>query len=84
MKLPHRRQFLHLTAGAVALPAVSRIAWAEAYPPDRSASSPALLRAAAPTWLVDRSHATSTQNFNVLIWVTSLVLLALRFLVVFV
>jgi tripartite-type tricarboxylate transporter receptor subunit TctC len=32
MKLPHRRQFLHLAAGAAALPAVSRIAWAEAYP----------------------------------------------------
>jgi tripartite-type tricarboxylate transporter receptor subunit TctC len=27
-----RRQFLHLAAGAVALPAVSRFAWAEAYP----------------------------------------------------
>ena len=24
MKLPHRRQFLHLAAGAAALPAVSR------------------------------------------------------------
>src|SRR5215831_14120009 len=32
MKLPHRRQFLHLAGGAVALPAVSRIAWAQAYP----------------------------------------------------
>jgi len=31
MKLP-RRQFLHLAAGAAALPAVSRIAWAQAYP----------------------------------------------------
>jgi tripartite-type tricarboxylate transporter receptor subunit TctC len=31
MKLP-RRQFLHLTAGAAALPAVSRFAWAESYP----------------------------------------------------
>src|SRR3954452_11358754 len=31
MKLP-RRNFLHLAAGAVALPAVSRIAWAQAYP----------------------------------------------------
>jgi len=30
MKLPHRRQFLHLAAGAVALPAVSRFAWAQA------------------------------------------------------
>ena len=32
MKLPHRRQFLHLATGAVALPVVSRIAWAQAYP----------------------------------------------------
>jgi tripartite-type tricarboxylate transporter receptor subunit TctC len=31
MKLP-RRNFLHLAAGAAALPAVSRIAWAETYP----------------------------------------------------
>ena len=27
-----RRQFLHLAAGVVALPAVSRIAWAQTYP----------------------------------------------------
>jgi len=32
MKLPHRRQFLHLTAGAAALPTASRFAWAQAYP----------------------------------------------------
>jgi len=32
MKLPHRRQFLHLAAGAAALPVVSRSAWAQAYP----------------------------------------------------
>jgi tripartite-type tricarboxylate transporter receptor subunit TctC len=32
MKLPHRRQFLHLAAGAVALPAFYRIAWAQPYP----------------------------------------------------
>jgi tripartite-type tricarboxylate transporter receptor subunit TctC len=31
MKLP-RRQFLHLAVGAAALPAVSRVAWAQAYP----------------------------------------------------
>jgi tripartite-type tricarboxylate transporter receptor subunit TctC len=31
MKLP-RRTFLHLAAGAAALPAVSRAAWAQAYP----------------------------------------------------
>jgi len=32
MKLPHRRQFLHLAAGVAALPAVSRIASAQTYP----------------------------------------------------
>jgi tripartite-type tricarboxylate transporter receptor subunit TctC len=32
MKPPHRRQFLHLAAGSAALPAVSRIAWAQDYP----------------------------------------------------
>jgi tripartite-type tricarboxylate transporter receptor subunit TctC len=32
MKLPHRRQVLHLAAGAAALPAVSRFARAQAYP----------------------------------------------------
>src|SRR5262245_58054617 len=31
MKLP-RRQFLHLAAGAAALPAVARLAWAQTYP----------------------------------------------------
>src|SRR5713226_4344488 len=31
MRLP-RRQFLHLAAGAATLPAVSRFAWAQAYP----------------------------------------------------
>ncbi len=32
MKLPHRRQFLHLAAGAAALPVLSHIARAQAYP----------------------------------------------------
>ena len=32
MNLPHRRQFLHLAAGAAAVPAVSRIASAQTYP----------------------------------------------------
>jgi len=32
MKLPQRRQFMHLAAGVAAMPAVSRIAWAQAYP----------------------------------------------------
>ena len=32
MKLPHRRHFLHLAAGAVALPAMSSFAWTQTYP----------------------------------------------------
>jgi putative tricarboxylic transport membrane protein len=32
MKLPHRRQFLHLAAGVAAVPIVSRVAKAQAYP----------------------------------------------------
>src|SRR5262245_50277193 len=32
MKLPHRRQFLHVAAGAAALSGVSRIAEAQSYP----------------------------------------------------
>jgi len=32
MKLTHRRQFLHLAAGAAALPALPHIARAQAYP----------------------------------------------------
>jgi tripartite-type tricarboxylate transporter receptor subunit TctC len=32
MKLFRRRQFLHLAAGAAALPAISRFAWAQSYP----------------------------------------------------
>src|SRR5262245_22679090 len=38
MKLP-RRKFLHLAAGAAALPSVSRAAWAQAYPSGRCARS---------------------------------------------
>src|SRR5262245_41900242 len=32
MKRPHRRKFLHLAAGAAALPVVSQVARAQAYP----------------------------------------------------
>jgi len=32
MRLPQRRQFLHLAAGAAALPAISRVARAQTYP----------------------------------------------------
>src|SRR6516164_5429024 len=61
MKLP-RRTFLHLAAGAAALPTVARIAWAQAYPtrPVRmivpfppAGSSDILARLIGP-WLSDR------------------------------
>jgi hypothetical protein len=42
MKLP-RRDFLRLAAGAVALPAVSRIAWAQTYPTRRAHYLPVML-----------------------------------------
>jgi tripartite-type tricarboxylate transporter receptor subunit TctC len=32
MKLPHRRKFLHLAAGAAALAPLSRLVWAQVYP----------------------------------------------------
>jgi tripartite-type tricarboxylate transporter receptor subunit TctC len=32
MRFSHRRKFLHLAAGAAVLPALSRFAWAQAYP----------------------------------------------------
>jgi tripartite-type tricarboxylate transporter receptor subunit TctC len=32
LKLPHRRRFLHLAVGAAAVPALSRVAWAQTYP----------------------------------------------------
>jgi tripartite-type tricarboxylate transporter receptor subunit TctC len=61
MKLP-RRQFLHLAAGAAALPAVSHIAWGEAYPsrPMRliigvaPGSAPDILGRLMSQWLSER------------------------------
>jgi len=62
MKLPHRRQFLHLAAGAAALPAVSRVARAQAYParPVRfvvgfpAGGSPDIIARLAGQWLSER------------------------------
>ena len=62
MKLPHRRQFLHLAAGAAGLPAVSRIASAQAYPtrpvriiaPTAPAGAPDILARLIGPWLSDR------------------------------
>jgi tripartite-type tricarboxylate transporter receptor subunit TctC len=61
MKLP-RRKFLHLIAGAVALPAVSRVAWAQAYParpvriiaPTGPAGAPDILARLIGPWLSGR------------------------------
>jgi tripartite-type tricarboxylate transporter receptor subunit TctC len=62
MKLPRRRQFLHLVAGAAALPAVSRIAWAQAYPsrpvriiaPTGPGGAPDILARLIGPWLSER------------------------------
>jgi tripartite-type tricarboxylate transporter receptor subunit TctC len=61
MKLP-RRNFLHLAAGAAALPAVSRITWAQAYPsrpvriiaPTGPAGAPDILARLIAPWLSER------------------------------
>jgi hypothetical protein len=62
MKLPHRRQFPHLAVSAALLPALSRIAWAQAYPsrPVRSiigivpGSAPDIVGRLLGQWLSDR------------------------------
>jgi tripartite-type tricarboxylate transporter receptor subunit TctC len=62
MKLPHRRQFLHLAAGAAALPAVSSIARAQGYPtrpvrivvPYAAGSSPDIIARLIGQWLSER------------------------------
>jgi tripartite-type tricarboxylate transporter receptor subunit TctC len=61
MKLP-RRQFLHLAAGAAALPAMSRIAWTQAYPsrpvriiaPTGSGGAPDIIARLIGPWLSER------------------------------
>jgi tripartite-type tricarboxylate transporter receptor subunit TctC len=62
MKLPHRRQFLHLVAGAATLPVMPRIARAQAYPtqPVRwivgsvAGSSPDMVARLIGQWLSER------------------------------
>jgi tripartite-type tricarboxylate transporter receptor subunit TctC len=61
MKLP-RRQFLHLAASAAALPTISRIAWAQAYParpvriiaPTGPGGAPDIIARLIAPWLSER------------------------------
>ena len=62
MKLPHRRQFLHLAASAAALPGVARTARAQAYPsrpvriiaPTAPGGAPDILARLIGPWLSER------------------------------
>jgi tripartite-type tricarboxylate transporter receptor subunit TctC len=65
MKLSHRRQFLHLTAGAAALPFVPRVAPAQAYPTrpvriivgDAAGGAPDTVARLTGQWLSERLGA---------------------------
>ena len=62
MKLPHRRQFLHLAAGAAALPALPQIARAQGYPsrpinlviPFPAGGAPDIIGRLTGQWLSER------------------------------
>src|SRR5215204_3131984 len=62
MKLPHRRQFLHLAAGAAALPAFPHLVIAQAYPtrpirlivPSAAGSTPDITARLMGQWLTER------------------------------
>src|SRR5262249_29626958 len=64
MKFP-RRNFLHLAAGAAALPAVSRIAWAQTYP-SRPVRFLVPFPAGGPSDVLEsvRKHQAGLQSFR--------------------
>ena len=63
MKLPRRRQFLHLAAGAVALPTVSRLARAQDYP-TRPVTLIVPWPAGGTTDVALRKLATATEKYR--------------------
>ena len=63
MKLPRRRQFLHLAAGAVALPTVSRLARAQDYP-TRPVTLIVPWPAGGTTDVALRALATATEKYR--------------------
>src|SRR6516225_5005461 len=62
MKLPRRRQFLHLAAGAVALPTISRLARAQDYP-TRPVTLIVPWPAGGTTDVALRALATATEKY---------------------
>ena len=67
MKLP-RRKFLHLAAGAAALPAISRVAWAQTYP-----TRPVHIIVGFPAGGRDRHHGAPDRSMAVgTAWTASL------------
>jgi tripartite-type tricarboxylate transporter receptor subunit TctC len=72
MKLP-RRTFLHLAAGAAALPAVPRFAWGQSYPsrPVRivvtfpAGSTSDILARPMAQWLQERPRRSTTSSVSI-------------------
>jgi ribonuclease BN (tRNA processing enzyme) len=64
MKLPQRRQFLHLAAGAAALPAMSRIVWAQTPPQSKAGTRLITLGTAAGP--PPRAHQAQSSNLLII------------------
>jgi ribonuclease BN (tRNA processing enzyme) len=61
MKLPHRRQFLHLAAGAAAVPVTSGIGWAQTAPP-QSKTGTRLITLGTAAGPSPRPHQAQSSN----------------------